>query len=118
MNKVKHYRSSTRRALSVRSKIFGTKDRPRLSVSRSNQHISLQVIDDQEKRSLIGVSDIGKTKSLTGTKTQRAEQVAKLLAQEMHKAKIKKIVFDRGSYRYHGRVKKVAETLREEGIDF
>lgn len=118
MNKVKHYRSSTRRALSVRSKLFGTQERPRLSVDRSNQHISLQVIDDRAKRSIMGASDIGSAKSFTGTKTQKAEQVARLLAQEMKKAKIEKIVFDRGSYRYHGRVKKVAETLREEGIDF
>lgn len=118
MNQIKHRKKSVRRTLSVRSKLFGTTSRPRLSVHRTNKHISAQLIDDQKGEVILGAADQSKEHKIKGTKSQRAKEVALLLAQKMKKAKVKMIVFDRGSYRYHGRVKILAETLREEGINF
>lgn len=118
MKKIKHHPRSVRRAISVRSKLHGTAQRPRLSVYRSNIHISLQLIDDDSQKTLFGVSDLNKKIPIKGTKTQRAVVIAKKLAEKMKSSKINKIVFDRGSYRYHGRVKAVADILREEGLDF
>lgn len=118
MNQVKHRKKSVRRAMSVRKKLFGTTDRPRLSVYRSNEHISAQLINDETGKVLLGSSDMGKETVIKGTKTERAKQVAQDIANKMKKQKISKLVFDRGSYRYHGRVKALADALRSEGIDF
>jgi large subunit ribosomal protein L18 len=107
-----------KRKMSVRSKIKGTAKRPRLSVFRSNEHIYLQVINDEQGVTLVGAGDYGQDSKVKGTKTEKAVKVAKNLAKELKKKKIKRIVFDRGPYRYHGRIKAVAETLREEGLDF
>lgn len=102
-----------RRTRRVRAKLFGTADRPRLSVTRSNQHIYLQAINDEQAQTIVSASDL---KIKKGTKTERAQQVAKAIAQQLQKNNIDAVVFDRGSYKYHGRVKAVAEVLREEGI--
>lgn len=104
-----------KRKMRVRSRIRGTADRPRLTVFRSNLYISLQVIDDEAGKTLASASDKGS--SLTGTKVQKAQKVAQELVKLLKKAKIEKLTFDRGSYKYHGRVKAVAEILREEGIN-
>lgn len=117
MKKVRHQSRSVKRALSVRRKLHGTAKRPRLSVYRSNKHILLQVIDDDKEVTLLSITDQGKEKDYKGTKTEVAQKVAKDLAKEMKKAKLKQLVFDRGSYRYHGRVRAVAEALRKEGIE-
>jgi large subunit ribosomal protein L18 len=104
----------TRRAKRIRAKISGTAERPRLSVHRSNQHISLQAINDVAGVTLAAGSDL---KLKAGTKTERAQKVAEQTAADLKKAGITKVVFDRGSFRYHGRIKAVAETLRQAGIE-
>lgn len=101
----------------VRAKLFGTADRPRLSVYRSNQHVMVQAIDDERGVTVAASSDLGKAKQGTGTKLERTVAAAKAVAQALKKAKVTKVSFDRGPYKYHGRVKAVAETLREEGIE-
>jgi large subunit ribosomal protein L18 len=100
----------------IRARITGTKNRPRLSVFRSNKHIFLQLIDDNAKKTLISASDL-KTK-IKGTKTEIARKVGKKLAESAKLKKIKNVVFDRGGYKYHGRVKAAAEGVREGGLQF
>lgn len=129
MNKISQNKTSKqKRQLRVRAKLRGTLERLRLTVYRSNKHIALQVINDETGKVLAASSDLklkpedksqktgDKSQKTEGTKTERAKQVAELLLAELKKKKIKKLCFDRGSYRYHGRVKAVAETLREGGI--
>ena len=102
----------------VKAKIFGTKERPRLSVFRSNKHVFVQLIDDSSKNTLLAESDL-KIKERKGkTKTTLAFEVGKLMAQKALKKKIKKVIFDRGGYQYHGRVKAVAEGARKAGLSF
>lgn len=106
----------TRRAVRVRRQVpRGTAERPRLSVFRSNTHISAQLIDDVEGKTLIAVSSFELTKGSkkAGNKTDAAKEVGKLIAERAAKAGITSAVFDRGSYRYHGRVKALAEGARE-----
>src|SRR3989344_4805325 len=105
-----------RRQTRVRSKIGKSADRLRLSVFRSNKYIFAQLIDDAKNKTLVGVSE--RSIKQTGTKSERAKALGLLLAQKVKAKKIKKVVFDRGSYAYHGRVKNVAEGLREGGIEF
>lgn len=100
----------------IRGKLSGTATRPRLTVFRSNAHINLQVVDDASGQTLFGASDMGKEQKLTGTKTQRAVAVAALLLVQLKKHKIEALVFDRAHYKYHGRIKAVADALREGGI--
>lgn len=110
----------TQRRRRVRSNMVGTAERPRLSVNRSNRFISVQAIDDQTGVTLASASDYGqgptKSKAKKVSKIESAQAVAKALATALKKKKITKAVFDRGQYRYHGRVKAIAETLREGGI--
>ena len=103
-----------RRHLRVRKKLFGTTDRPRLVVFRSSKHISAQLIDDGGRRTLLTVSDAG----VEGTKTTRASEVGKRVAARAKEAGVSKVVFDRGGYRYHGRVKALADGAREGGLEF
>lgn len=104
----------------VRSKLHGTAKRPRLNVNKSNKYTYLQVIDDAAGKTLVAASDVALKKALKKgqavTKTQGAIQATEELLKAMKKAKITAVVFDRGQYKYHGRVKAVAETLREAGI--
>ncbi len=100
----------------IRAKISGNTVRPRLTVFRSNEHVSLQVIDDSTGKTLASASDLVKDKKVAGTKTERAIAVSKLLLADLKKKKINSLVFDRSYYKYHGRIKAVAETLREGGI--
>ena len=117
MPTIKHNLSKIeKRKIRVRAHMVGTAERPRLSVLRTNEHISLQVINDEVGKTLVAASDMGK-KAPTGTKTERAQKVTQELVKALKKARIEKIMFDRGSYKYHGRVKAVAETLRAEGIN-
>jgi large subunit ribosomal protein L18 len=116
MPKIAHHHTlKQKRKLRVSGKMNGTAERPRVAVFRSNQHIVLQAIDDVAEKTVASASDLGKTK-VKGTKTERSVAVTKLLVAGLKKAEISAVVFDRGSYRYHGRVKAVAETLRQEGI--
>ena len=117
MSIIKHNETlAEKRRKRVRSRLMGTADRPRLTVLRSNEHISLQVINDETGKTLASASDLGKNVQ-KGTKTERAQKVTTELVKSLKKAKISKLQFDRGSYKYHGRVKVVAETLRAEGIN-
>lgn len=98
----------------------GTAKRPRLTVFRSNKHTYLQVIDDDKGVTITASSDLGKksstAKAAAGSKLERATQVAQKMLQQLEKKKIKQLVFDRGAYRYHGRVKTVAEVMRKGKI--
>jgi large subunit ribosomal protein L18 len=100
----------------IRAKIVGTAIRPRLTVFRSNKHISLQVVDDSIGKTLASAGDLARTEKIQGTKTKRAILASKTLLSDLKKKKISSLVFDRSYYKYHGRIKAVAETLREGGI--
>ncbi len=99
------------RARRVRARIEGTAEKPRLSIYRSNAHITVQAIDDVAGVTLCAAHDLSAKK---GTKTERAQTVGSAIAQAMLKKGIKTCVFDRGGYRYHGRVKALADAARAE----
>ena len=105
----------------IRKKVFGTAERPRLSVFRSNKHIYAQIINDEIGHTLVAAST--RSKELAGklegkTKTEQARLVGLLLAEKALKAGITQIVFDRNGYKYHGRVKALADGAREGGLKF
>jgi large subunit ribosomal protein L18 len=106
-----------RRHKRVRTKVFGTAERPRLVVFRSNRGIEAQLVDDLEGRTLAGATWL-QLKRFKGNKTEQAAEVGKLLAQRAKEAGIETAVFDRGGYLYHGRVKALAEAAREGGLNF
>lgn len=107
-----------KRKARVRSKIFGTAAKPRLTVFRSNKHLYLQAINDDSGKTVASANDVRlrKDSKLKKTKTEIAAMIAAEMAKALKQAKVQAVVFDRGAYRYHGRVKAVAETLRSEGI--
>ncbi|HUS52195.1 MAG TPA: 50S ribosomal protein L18 [Candidatus Bathyarchaeia archaeon] len=118
---IRRYRSARmKRKVRVRSKVKGTADRPRLSVFRSNRAIYAQLIDDQQGQTLIAANEkeLEQKSSKSQAKTERAKMVGNLLAKRAIKKRIKKAVFDRGSYLYHGRVKALAEAARKAGLEF
>ena len=103
----------------IREKISGTKEVPRLNVFRSNSNIFAQIIDDEAGVTLVSASSLDKELKLTnGGNVEAAAKVGELLAKKAKKAKISKVVFDRGGYLYHGRVKALAEAARENGLEF
>jgi large subunit ribosomal protein L18 len=110
-------RARQRRATRVRSAVKGTPERPRLSVFRSNRGIWAQVIDDRSGRTLASAGS-GHLEQKDLSKTEAAGKVGMLLAERAKAAGVEKVVFDRGSYLYHGRVKALAEGAREGGLDF
>jgi len=101
----------------VRAKIFGTARRPRLCIFRSGKHIYAQIIDDEKNKTLVAASDL-ETKKSKKLKVDKAKEVGKAIAKKALAKKIEKVVFDRGGYKYHGRVKALAEGAREEGLKF
>lgn len=105
------------RAQRVRSKVVGTSAKPRLSVHISNRNVMAQIIDDSAGRTLAYVSTVG-SKSVSGTMTDQAKEIGAQLAKKAKSAKVKSVVFDRGSHRYHGRVKALADAAREQGLEF
>jgi large subunit ribosomal protein L18 len=107
-----------RRHKRVRGKIVGTAERPRLVVFRSNRGIEAQLVDDLEGKTLAAASWLHLTKTFKGSKSEQAAEVGKLLAANAKKAKVEKVVFDRGGYLYHGRVKALADAAREGGLKF
>lgn len=116
MSKISHHHTlKEKRKLRVSGKMTGSALRPRVAVFRSNEHINLQAIDDATGKTVAVASDLGKTR-VKGTKTERAILVTKDLVKKLKTLKLEAVVFDRGPYKYHGRVKAVAETLRQEGI--
>jgi large subunit ribosomal protein L18 len=106
-----------RRHKRVRKDIVGTAERPRLVVFRSNRGIAAQLVDDLEGKTLAAASWLDK-RSAKGAKTDQAAEVGKLLAANAKKAGIERVVFDRGGYLYHGRVKALADAAREGGLKF
>ena len=105
-----------RRALRVRAKFSGTAERPRLSVHFSNLHVSAQIIDDSQGKTLAYATTIGS--KATGSMSQKAAQIGAEIAAKAKKAKVKKVVLDRGSHLYHGRIKALADAARKEGLEF
>lgn len=114
-NKEKN-KKKQQRAKRVRAKIFGTADRPRVSVKRSLRHIKVQVIDDEKSNTILAASDT-ELKGKPASGTERAKQVGMLVAKKAQDKKIKKAVFDRKGYKYHGRVRSLAEGMREGGLE-
>jgi len=106
-----------RRHQRIRSRIKGTEKCPRLSVFRSNKYIYAQLINDFDGKTLVSVSDVKISKSKLN-KTEKAKEIGSLLAKKAIAQKIKKIIFDRGGYKYHGRIQAVAEGAREGGLKF
>ena len=108
-----------RRHRRVRAKVFGTRKRPRLSVYKSLKHIYAQIIDDTIGHTLVAFSDLNLSKEeRKGTKTEIARIVGQKLAEKALERGIKKVVFDRGGFKYHGRVKALADGAREKGLEF
>lgn len=105
-----------RRRVRVRSRVTGTAERPRLSVFRSSKHIYAQVIDDLAGKTLAQASS--STSKMTGKKIDKSVGVGTEVAQKAKAAGIAKVVFDRGGYKYHGRVKALADAAREAGLEF
>lgn len=103
-----------RRHLRVRKRVTGVAERPRLVVFRSLKHITAQLVDDAARRTLMTVTDM----QLTGKKMEKSVAVGKLIAEKAKAAGIAKVVFDRGGYKFHGRVKAVADGAREGGLEF
>lgn len=106
-----------RRQKKIRAKINGTALRPRLSVYRSNRYTFAQAIDDNKNETIASVSEL-ELKETKGTKTDKAKRLGIAMAEKLKKRKIEELIFDRGSFKYHGRVKALAEGLREGGIKF
>lgn len=107
-----------RRHFRVRKSVHGTQDRPRLAVYRSNKHIYAQIIDDDSGRTLASAStgdSAVKAKTLT---VDAAAEVGKLVGARATDAGITKVVFDRGGYKYHGRIQALADAARESGLEF
>jgi large subunit ribosomal protein L18 len=103
----------------VRRKVFGTAERPRLNVFRSNKHIYAQVIDDVKAVTLVSASTLDKEFNLESTgNVEAAKKVGELVAKRALEKGIKSVVFDRGGYLYHGRVKALADAAREAGLEF
>lgn len=110
-----------RRHNRVRRRVFGTPERPRLAVFRSNEHIYVQLIDDTRQHTIAAASTLDaelKSSLSSGANCEASMAVGKLIAQRSLEKGIKQVVFDRGGNLYHGRVKALAEAAREAGLDF
>ena len=110
LRKVRHER--------IREKIFGTSEVPRLAVYRSNTNIYAQIINDEEGVTLVSASSLDKDLKIKNNNIEAATKVGEAIAKKAKKAGITKVVFDRGGYLYHGRVKALADAARENGLDF
>ncbi len=116
---MKNIKRKLQRQRRIRAKTKGTSDKPRLTVFRSNRFVNAALIDDEKGITIVSVSE--KTLEKVGekiTKTEKAKKIGIGIAKKALENKIKKVVFDKGSYRYHGRVKAVADGAREGGLDF
>jgi large subunit ribosomal protein L18 len=111
--------SRLRRQVRVRKKVFGAPERPRLVVTRSARHISAQVIDDTQGRTLAAASTMeAALRAAAGDKSDKAKQVGGLVAERAKAAGIESVVFDRAGYKYHGRVAALADGAREGWLGF
>jgi large subunit ribosomal protein L18 len=103
----------------IRLRLEGTESRPRLAVFRSNIHIYAQIIDDSSGRTLAAASTLEKElRGSSSTKTEEAAVVGRLVAERAKSAGVERVVFDRAGFRYHGRIKSLADAAREAGLDF
>ncbi|MFQ5943936.1 MAG: 50S ribosomal protein L18 [Anaerolineales bacterium] len=107
-----------RRHRRVRYKISGTADRPRLNVFRSIKQIYAQLIDDSHGHTIVAASSLDPELKADASRLEQARLVGELLGKRAKKSGVKQVVFDRGGYRYHGRVKALAEAARESGLEF
>lgn len=120
-NDLKHEKGLARRHRRVRGKIFGTPERPRLCVTRSNSNIYAQVIDDVSHTTICGVSTLGPEFKATGKKggtVEGAAEIGTIIGKMAQEKGVTKVVFDRGGHLYHGRVKALADAAREAGLVF
>jgi large subunit ribosomal protein L18 len=119
IKKVSRNEARLERHKRVRAKVSGTKEIPRLNVFRSAKHISVQIIDDVTGTTLVSASSMDKDLKITnGGNIEAAKKVGAEIAKRAKKAKITKVVFDRGGYLYHGRVAALADAARENGLEF
>ncbi len=121
ITKVDRNKKRKKRHLRVRKKIFGTPERPRLNVFRSSNNIYAQLIDDLAGHTLVSASTLDpelKGEIENGGNVEAARKVGQLIAKRALEKGLKRVVFDRGGYLYHGRVKALAEGAREGGLDF
>lgn len=120
MGKLSRERARQRRHLRIRRRVIGTPERPRLNVFRSSRHIYAQIIDDVSGRTLISASSLDPEIKLDGGggNTDAARSVGQLLGRRAIAQGVTKVVFDRGGYIYHGRVKALADAAREAGLEF
>jgi large subunit ribosomal protein L18 len=107
-----------RRHRRVRKKVQGTTERPRLAVFRSNKHISAQVIDDSTGRTLAAASSLEADLRSSGGNVEGAKKVGELVASRAKDAGVTQVVFDRGGFRYHGRIASLADAARTSGLEF
>lgn len=119
INKVSRNKMRLIRHKRVRENLSGTNERPRLNVFRSNSNITAQIIDDEKGITLVSASSMDKDLKIeNGGNIEAAKLVGKSIAEKAREAKIKTVVFDRGGYLYHGRVKALADAARENGLEF
>ena len=119
IKKVSRNEMRVERHARIRKSLSGTADRPRLNVFRSNANITAQIIDDEKGVTLVSASTLEKELKITnGGNVEAAKLIGAEIAKRAKKAKITKVVFDRGGYLYHGRVKALAEAARENGLEF
>jgi large subunit ribosomal protein L18 len=117
-NKDDRKKSRVRRHLRVRKKVFGTTERPRLAVYRSEKNIYAQIIDDINGTTLVSASTLDKDFNGVGSNKEAAKVVGEMVAKRALEKGITEVVFDRGGYVYHGRVQNLAEGAREAGLQF
>jgi len=118
MNKKSKKEQKERRHKKIRAKIYGTEERPRLCVFKSNKHIYAQVINDEKGFTLISASDLEIKDSKKDKKINLAQKVGELIAKKAKDKKIDAVLFDRGGFKYHGRVKTLADEARKQGLQF
>ncbi len=118
LNRLDSNKARLKRHLRVRAKVSGTSDRPRLNVYRSAKHIYAQLIDDVKGVTIVSASTLEKSFEGSGGNKEAAHKVGLSIAQKAKDAGITQVVFDRGGYLYHGRVKELAEGAREGGLNF
>lgn len=102
----------------IRRKVRGTSERPRLAVFRSVSHIYVQLIDDVEGKTLVSASSVDKAGKTNGGNVAAAKAIGKLVAERAKEKGVKSVVFDRGGYQYHGRIKALADAARAAGLEF
>ncbi|HET9850692.1 MAG TPA: 50S ribosomal protein L18 [Candidatus Saccharimonadales bacterium] len=107
---------ANRRALRVRARTHGTSGRPRLSVHVSNTHVTAQIIDDEKAKTLAYATTVGQ--KVSGNMTDKAVWVGEAIAKKARNAKVRRVVFDRGERKYHGRLKALADSARKAGLEF